>query len=641
VLRFNPWNFSGDTKLLEQFFQFLAIEISARDTSPSIKKAADALELLSLATSPFGSIPVVGILPKLLGFGAERLKKHIERRGQLDKVKETVSDALAAQPRKIVVVMDDIDRLSKGEIRKVFQLVKACGDFKNVIYVLAFDKAVVANALAGVQGGNGEAYLEKMVNVPFQIPALSAGQLDILLRQTIEEFSSRDPKYNWKSKRLNDIVSVVASLFDTIRQVDRFANVLRVSEPFLRREVDYADLIALSAVQLVSEPLYRFIGENPDLFIDHFLNMYLRGEKVDGVERDRIEAVFSSETVRKKAEIMGLLKLLFPKLTRLFDGASQRQWSNIEWRRQRRACSDLMTFVSYFQLSLPESDISVAELDEVLDQASAVQHLDGAIRHFESRNLVARLLLRLSELEWSAFAEDVKAILVQTILIHGDEYVALHKSSDIFLEVIGLLEAVLRGMEVRSRFEAVCGGIHQAQSLFIPAALVSLEDQRRNRFLDTNGGGRSNPGDPESNPLFSGEQLDVLESKAGRLLAKAADDGRMLDSSRMIFLLARWEEWGERAEILEFVDRQLTSVSRFLGFLARFLDRFNPRAILGIGPAFYADTLTRFVDARTIIEKFDALRNNLDMVTYDDEQLILELTPAIDALRREADHPES
>lgn len=55
----------------------------------------------------------------------------------------------------------------------VFQLVKALADFPNTVYLLAFDYKVVIQALKKVQHGDGKEYLEKIIQVPFEIPAPS------------------------------------------------------------------------------------------------------------------------------------------------------------------------------------------------------------------------------------------------------------------------------------------------------------------------------------------------------------------------------------------------------------------------------------------------------------------------------------
>lgn len=52
-------------------------------------------------------------------------------------------------------------------------MVKALADFPNAVYLLAFDYDVVVRALGAVQHGDGRKYLEKVIQVPFEIPAPS------------------------------------------------------------------------------------------------------------------------------------------------------------------------------------------------------------------------------------------------------------------------------------------------------------------------------------------------------------------------------------------------------------------------------------------------------------------------------------
>ena len=57
----------------------------------------------------------------------------------------------------------------------LFRVIKACADFPNVSYILAFDEAMVAEAIGERYGGEGEAaglkFLEKIVQVPLKLPA--------------------------------------------------------------------------------------------------------------------------------------------------------------------------------------------------------------------------------------------------------------------------------------------------------------------------------------------------------------------------------------------------------------------------------------------------------------------------------------
>ena len=87
---------------------------------------------------------------------------------------------------KILVVIDDIDRLSNEQIRLVFQLVNAVAGFPNTIYLLSFDKDIVSRALEDVQGCNGQEYLEKIIQVPFDVPPVDISRLYNVLFEKLD-----------------------------------------------------------------------------------------------------------------------------------------------------------------------------------------------------------------------------------------------------------------------------------------------------------------------------------------------------------------------------------------------------------------------------------------------------------------------
>ena len=84
----------------------------------------------------------------------------------LNEEKEALEKALIDAHQKIIVIIDGIDRLTNTQIRDVFQLVKQVADFPNIIYILSMDKDVVVHAQEGVNGYDGNKYLEKTIHTP-------------------------------------------------------------------------------------------------------------------------------------------------------------------------------------------------------------------------------------------------------------------------------------------------------------------------------------------------------------------------------------------------------------------------------------------------------------------------------------------
>src|SRR5262249_39818590 len=88
--------------------------------------------------------------------------------------------------RTLLVVIDDIDRLTAAEIQGVFQLIKANADFPRFVYLLMFQRQTVESALAQVINETGRRFLEKIVQVSFDVPPARQDEVDKVLSEGLE-----------------------------------------------------------------------------------------------------------------------------------------------------------------------------------------------------------------------------------------------------------------------------------------------------------------------------------------------------------------------------------------------------------------------------------------------------------------------
>ena len=114
-------------------------------------------------------------------FIQQQIKASYEKKADLDSIKKALEKALKEVKKKIVIVIDDIDRLTNTQIRDIFQLVKSVGDLPYIIYILAMDREIVARALTEVHQTDGSRYLEKIIQMPVELPKLSKAELNVIL----------------------------------------------------------------------------------------------------------------------------------------------------------------------------------------------------------------------------------------------------------------------------------------------------------------------------------------------------------------------------------------------------------------------------------------------------------------------------
>jgi predicted KAP-like P-loop ATPase len=170
VLDFNPWIFSGTEQLVETFFTELSAQLRLK---AGLSEIAERMADYGEAFGGLGWLPIAGSWIERGRGGAKLLKKVMERRRE-DSMgrREKVTAALSDLKSPIVVVLDDIDRLTTDEIRDIFKLVRLTASFPNIIYVVAFDRARVEKALED-QGVPGRDYLEKILHVAVDLPTVS------------------------------------------------------------------------------------------------------------------------------------------------------------------------------------------------------------------------------------------------------------------------------------------------------------------------------------------------------------------------------------------------------------------------------------------------------------------------------------
>src|SRR5690606_34906043 len=110
---------------------------------------------------------------------------------ELEELRDQVEEILKNSGRRVVIFIDDIDRLDRAEIQALFKLVRLSAGFSCTTYVLAFDDAIVASSLGERYGrGNVEAgrvFLDKIVQVPLRLPPAEETALRRVALEGVDE----------------------------------------------------------------------------------------------------------------------------------------------------------------------------------------------------------------------------------------------------------------------------------------------------------------------------------------------------------------------------------------------------------------------------------------------------------------------
>ena len=288
LLRFDPWRFNSQEQLLTEFFNSVKTKLTGTSfnlenkTCNSIGEALSAYSasisyptLASLCTLLFSPNPPLGAALSIgsrfvIKTGTRVLGKQLQSYGKsLEDQKREIDKQLKKVHPNLVVVIDNIDRLSDDEICLVFKLVALTASFPHVVYLLAYDRSVVERALNKIQKGDGAGYLEKIIQLPIEMPKLLevdvATQLDSLVHelQAKSRFTNSMDQEDWLHSHA--VLSQVAlPLIRVPRDMCRLKNSAITSQMRTDDEICQADILGMSALQCFAPELSAWLWENSD-----------------------------------------------------------------------------------------------------------------------------------------------------------------------------------------------------------------------------------------------------------------------------------------------------------------------------------------------------------------------------------------
>jgi predicted KAP-like P-loop ATPase len=578
VVEFNPWNYATSDQSAKAFFREISIALKKVDTSRAGKKRADrwerygkVLTLTSgLAQGAVDAFPTIIALSTLAGIVAvatpntalsvvqaviaaalllvavalkvsaafsDNFAKVLHSKiseQPLDELRKQLQGDLMELRTPILVVVDDIDRLDQRETKDLFQHIKANADFPNVIYLLLYQREIVEQNLT-TAAINGHDYLEKIVDLQFDLPILSQNDLNQIVFQGIDKVlgsvvgAVAFDKTRWG----NVYLGALQYFFATPRNVKRFLSTLGVHVNLFQSgsafEVNQIDLIALEALRVFEPKVYRAISQ-----AEHLLTASGEGAFDKDERKTQIEAIFATASNDIRDELRELFQHLFPTVSWALGGMSYGSDWNTDWVEELRVCTPQF-FPRYFRLTIPSGDISQSRFTSLLSTAGHRADFLAQMHQLHDEGLFEAALSRL---------DDHKQ---KISLAHASELLpALFDLGEPLVDSPGVLIGphmhvvrialwyVRQEESVERRGQLLLEAMRQSDSLSVPAQLVAGDERRR-----------AKENFQEHDAIFSSDQLEEarqiwlgkLDTKLNNELVTTASNPKFL---AMLYRLRAW-----------------------------------------------------------------------------------------------------
>lgn len=273
---FNPWRYNSEDEILFEFFEGLSSKL-IHCQKDSLKKAGKKIKTLSRYMKAVKLSATIGV-PKAFNTEvtfepAEILKvlgEDLEgKEPTIEDLKQSIDLLLSKGNYKIVIFIDDIDRLDKEEIYRLLKIIKLNADFKNVVYIIALDKVQVSKAIQNRFGDNhldGAKFLEKIVNVPIYLPKIEKSDLKRffeaklkIIRSYLDYESNED-----KNKEFYEILYRSYNLvsFEGPREIVRVLNSFFITAFSIGDEINLSDLFLIEYLKISQEEVFEELRQH-------------------------------------------------------------------------------------------------------------------------------------------------------------------------------------------------------------------------------------------------------------------------------------------------------------------------------------------------------------------------------------------
>lgn len=371
VLDFKPWYFKDKESILKAFYNQLEDTIGKNFVIFGFSKLVNKyLQYISLGKNIRINIGFPNVVETPV-----KMKENIEK--ELEKLRI-----------KLLIIIDDLDRLQTDEVLQIFNLVKCNADLKNTIFILSFDPIVIEKLLQKELNSDKE-YLEKIVQIPINLPSISSDSIGNFLKEKIEKLLERikisdDDKKDFYDEFSFTYMRYILKCFKTLRHVKRYINGLSTTLPAIKSEVNLSDFFVLEAIRILYPSIYYDIWINKGFYVPiaSEFNLTQLGLGYDLTQlysgtKEHVESILKEVLFKDREEskvLLELLKKIFPVTVGNAFSESKANYAYYEDTfRTKKRITHPDCFVKYFTLTVPPSELSDEYVEKIIDEWNALK----------------------------------------------------------------------------------------------------------------------------------------------------------------------------------------------------------------------------------------------------------------------------
>ena len=282
IITYNPRNASTVSKIQEDFFLVFSNELKPYN-SKFISMFRQYMEALNILDDN-------NIISKL-----SKLTQLLDK----ESIKEKISNALKELPCRVIIFIEDLDRLLADEIIEVLKIIDGNAAFANTIFVTSYDKSQVNRIIDEKYKSENNVFTDKFFSYEFVLPLRPYENIHTYLKQEIvNAIEITDDELSTITAAIDAQYNLLSKYITTLRDAKRFINLFVNDLILIKKEVDFTDFFLLSIIKYKDVDVYKRLYNKEFVIKDHFSTRYSFNAKMfDRAEpyHDIINKLFPSD----------------------------------------------------------------------------------------------------------------------------------------------------------------------------------------------------------------------------------------------------------------------------------------------------------------------------------------------------------
>lgn len=406
---FNPWDNHSPEAIIRNFFDKVQDAVRPYHSSLSSLFTQYSDELLALENNTI-TRSIQTLLIKITDFDSE------------DSLYDEINTALKDIDKKLVVYIDDLDRLDSKEIVEVIKLIRNTADFYNTFFVVAYDRNYLIEALKKYNHYKEEKFLEKIFQFEATLPYFDKKALKFRLAEMLKEKLPHELHEEIDNNISSAIMmygtpNILDEWLDNMRDVTRLSNSLLLNINTLISEVDFNDFVRIELVRLKYPSAYELLHQEFESFFSTGSQSggnYLKLRDIDENQKNNYEplSIYKKYHVHlhencgelsiPQKEVHKIVKLV----NTIFSGD---RYSASPDMRSPLSIIHPSKFQRYFKYSLVQGELSYVEFDKA--RMKSQNEFNKKISDWVDKGMVNEVKQRFYQIKTFDNKDDFKKII--------------------------------------------------------------------------------------------------------------------------------------------------------------------------------------------------------------------------------------